>query len=117
MTSALAARARSQYPRILLAFPARSPTTQLIWAIAILTMLAIRQVYHRRTSPRAQDGSIDSIIGNRGDHLGPGRLKEDMPSVRAIDTLRAVEPRAWNALAAGHPLLGDVILASQHGHG
>src|SRR5258708_1215292 len=64
--------------------------------------------------PSLQDGSIDSIIGNREYHLGPGRLKEDTPSIKVIDTLRAVDPRAWNSLAAGHPFLRHEFLHALH---
>jgi len=28
-------------------------------------------------------------------------VKEDTPSVKVVNTLRAIEPRAWNALAVG----------------
>ena len=41
-------------------------------------------------------------------------MKEDTPSVKVIDTLRAVEPRAWNALAAGHPFLRHEFLHALH---
>jgi len=41
-------------------------------------------------------------------------MKEDAPSVRVIDTLQTVEPRAWNALAAGHPFLRHEFLHALH---
>jgi hypothetical protein len=57
-------------------------------------MFAIGQVYHR--------------VYNRP------RLKEDAPSLKVIDTLRAIEPQAWNALAAGHPFLSHEFLHALH---
>jgi uncharacterized protein len=44
-------------------------------------------------------------------------LKEDAPSIRVVDTLRAIEPRAWNALAAGHPFLRHEFLSALHDTG
>jgi predicted N-acyltransferase len=41
-------------------------------------------------------------------------LKEDAPSVRLIDTLRGVDPRAWNALAGEHPFLRHEFLHALH---
>jgi len=41
-------------------------------------------------------------------------LKEDAPSLKIVDSLRAVEPRAWNALAAGHPFLRHEFLHALH---
>jgi uncharacterized protein len=41
-------------------------------------------------------------------------MKEDTPSLRIVDTLRAVEPKAWNALAAGHPFLRHEFLHALH---
>jgi predicted N-acyltransferase len=41
-------------------------------------------------------------------------LKEDTPSIKVIDTLEAVEPRAWNALAADHPFLRHEFLHALH---
>jgi predicted N-acyltransferase len=41
-------------------------------------------------------------------------LKEDAPSLKVIDTLQAIEPRAWNALAAGHPFLRHEFLHALH---
>ena len=41
-------------------------------------------------------------------------MKEDAPSVRLIDTLRTIEPRAWNALAAEHPFLRHEFLHALH---
>jgi predicted N-acyltransferase len=41
-------------------------------------------------------------------------LKEDTPSVKVVDTLRAIEPRAWNALAVGHPFLRHEFLHALH---
>jgi len=41
-------------------------------------------------------------------------LKEDAPSLKVIDTLRAVEPLAWNALADGHPFLRHEFLNALH---
>jgi len=41
-------------------------------------------------------------------------MKEDAPTLEVIDTLRAVDPRAWNALAAGHPFLSHEFLHALH---
>jgi len=41
-------------------------------------------------------------------------MNEDAPSVRVIDTLQVIEPRAWNALAAGHPFLRHEFLHALH---
>src|SRR5260221_14766658 len=64
-------------------------------------------------SPRA--GRFNRFYNRRRErHSGPGRLKEDTPSVKVIGTLRAVEPRAWNALAGGHPFLRHEFLHALH---
>jgi predicted N-acyltransferase len=44
-------------------------------------------------------------------------LQEDTPSIRIVDTLEAIEPRAWNALAAGHPFLRHEFLHALHDTG
>ena len=41
-------------------------------------------------------------------------MKEDSPSLKLVDSLRAVEPEAWNALAAGHPFLRHEFLHALH---
>jgi predicted N-acyltransferase len=41
-------------------------------------------------------------------------LKEDAPSLKVVDTLRAIEPRAWNALAEGNPFLRHEFLHALH---
>ena len=41
-------------------------------------------------------------------------MKEDTPSLRIVDTLRTVDPKAWNALAAGHPFLRHEFLHALH---
>jgi len=41
-------------------------------------------------------------------------LKEDPPSVKLIDTLGGVDPRAWNALAGEHPFLRHEFLHALH---
>jgi predicted N-acyltransferase len=44
-------------------------------------------------------------------------LKEDTPSLKVIDTLRGVDPGAWNALAAGNPFLRHEFLHALHDTG
>jgi predicted N-acyltransferase len=44
-------------------------------------------------------------------------LQEDTPTVRLLDTLRSVEPQAWNALAGEHPLLRHEFLHALHESG
>jgi len=44
-------------------------------------------------------------------------LQEDTPSIRIVDTLEGIEPRAWNALAAGHPFLRHEFLHALHDTG
>ena len=44
-------------------------------------------------------------------------MKEDTPTVRLLDTLRSVEPHAWNALAGEHPLLRHEFLHALHESG
>ena len=41
-------------------------------------------------------------------------MKEDTPSLKIVDTLRAIDPNAWNALAAGHPFLRHEFLHALH---
>ena len=41
-------------------------------------------------------------------------MKEDAPSLEVVDTLREIEPEAWNALAAGHPFLRHEFLHALH---
>jgi hypothetical protein len=41
-------------------------------------------------------------------------MKEDTPSLKIIDTLRGVDPEAWNALAAGNPFLRHEFLHALH---
>lgn len=41
-------------------------------------------------------------------------MKEDTPSLKIVDTLRQIEPGAWNALAAGHPFLRHEFLHALH---
>jgi uncharacterized protein len=41
-------------------------------------------------------------------------LKEDAPSLRIVDSLRAIEPQAWNALGSGHPFLRHEFLHALH---
>jgi predicted N-acyltransferase len=41
-------------------------------------------------------------------------LKEDTPTIKLIDTLAAVEPRAWNALVNQHPFLRHEFLHALH---
>ncbi|HZT64128.1 MAG TPA: GNAT family N-acetyltransferase [Burkholderiales bacterium] len=41
-------------------------------------------------------------------------MKEDAPSLRVVDTLRGIEPEAWNALAADHPFLRYQFLHALH---
>lgn len=41
-------------------------------------------------------------------------MREDSPSIRVLDSLGAVEPKAWNALAAGHPFLRHEFLHALH---
>jgi predicted N-acyltransferase len=41
-------------------------------------------------------------------------LNEDTPSLKIVDTLRTVDPKAWNALAAGHPFLRHEFLHALH---
>jgi hypothetical protein len=41
-------------------------------------------------------------------------LKEDTPSLKISDTLRGIEPQAWNSLAAGHPFLRHEFLHALH---
>lgn len=47
-------------------------------------------------------------------HRATLRLKEDAPILRIADSLRAIEPEAWNALAAGHPFLRHEFLHALH---
>jgi len=44
-------------------------------------------------------------------------LEEDTPTVKLLDSLRSVEPRAWNALAGQHPLLRHEFLHALHESG
>ena len=44
-------------------------------------------------------------------------MREDAPSLRVLDTLDAVESKAWNALAAGHPFLRHEFLHALHESG
>jgi len=44
-------------------------------------------------------------------------LKEDTPTVKLLDTLSSVEPRAWNALAESHPFLRHEFLHALHESG
>jgi len=41
-------------------------------------------------------------------------LKEDSPSLKVVDSLGAIDPEAWNALAAGHPFLRHEFLHALH---
>jgi uncharacterized protein len=41
-------------------------------------------------------------------------MREDAPSIKVLDGLRSIEPRAWNALAAGHPFLRHEFLHALH---
>ena len=41
-------------------------------------------------------------------------MEEDTPSLKIVDTLRGIEPRAWNSLAAGHPFLRHEFLHALH---
>jgi predicted N-acyltransferase len=41
-------------------------------------------------------------------------VKEDKPTVRILDTLRAVDPHDWNALCGQHPLLRHQFLHALH---
>jgi predicted N-acyltransferase len=41
-------------------------------------------------------------------------MKEDTPSLKIVDTLRAIDPDAWNALASGHPFLRHEFLHALH---
>jgi hypothetical protein len=41
-------------------------------------------------------------------------LKEDSPSLKVVDSLGAIDPQAWNALAAGHPFLRHEFLHALH---
>jgi len=41
-------------------------------------------------------------------------LNEDTPSLKIVDTLRAIDPNAWNTLAAGHPFLRHEFLHALH---
>jgi len=41
-------------------------------------------------------------------------LNEDTPSLKIVDTLRAIDPNAWNALAGNHPFLRHELLHALH---
>ncbi|HET7763500.1 MAG TPA: GNAT family N-acetyltransferase [Burkholderiales bacterium] len=41
-------------------------------------------------------------------------MKEDSPSLKVVDSLGAIDPQAWNALAAGHPFLRHEFLHALH---
>jgi uncharacterized protein len=80
-------------------------------------MFAIGEVYHRETESRAatvRTNQFDSIIEPLDHRTGKLGLKEDAPTLKVIDTLSEVEPRAWNALAAGHPFLRHEFLHALH---
>jgi uncharacterized protein len=42
------------------------------------------------------------------------RLKDDSPTLKVADSLGAIDPQAWNALAAGHPFLRHEFLHALH---
>jgi hypothetical protein len=77
-------------------------------------MLAMRQVYHRGIR-RLSRGA--SIIGCRERRAGPRPMKEDTPTIKLLDALGAVEPRAWNALVGEQPFLRHEFLHALHDTG
>src|SRR5882672_8063290 len=84
---------------------------QLIWAIAILTALLIgRSLPSGKGTPAPPERTYNL---RRSKQIAT-RLKEDTPSLRIVDTLRVVDPSAWNALAADQPFLRHEFLHALH---
>src|SRR4051812_3306080 len=93
--SAPASLARSQADRIFTALPARSPTVQLICAMAILiALLPVDAMLEYYTSAPVRPAPARLA--------GTSRARPynfPMPQIRILKSLADVDPQAWNSLS------------------